>query len=207
MKHTKHLKRTNKKTIKNIHTRKRGGKCGCGAEGCPIAPFAINGGKMNTRRRRRQHRCVRGGQALPVPPPLVGAPWTAEPNTWPGYGAPTNHGNHFSQNMYYQDPQMMIQMEGGQRRSSRCRCGCPYRRCRCGCPCRKCTLRRRRRMGRSRNKRSRGKRNYGGATFFQNAVNAVRDVEYNVASTYNALRGYEPPMNPLPYKDQLQPRQ
>ena len=100
MKHTKHLKRRNKKTIKNSHTRKKGGKCGCGAEGCPIAPFAINGGKMNTRRRRRQHRCVRGGQALPMPPPLVGAPWTAEPNTWPGYGAPTNHGNHFSQNMY-----------------------------------------------------------------------------------------------------------
>ena len=219
------------KTRRRTNKRNGGDGCGCGAQGCPIAPFPMkSGGKCNDRicgkrikcngdricgkcnkcngdricgkcikcncskrcrkcngRRGCKHvRCSKCGmrskcrtrrkkggshffqQGAPVPPPFVGEPWTANTNTWPGYGESNNHGNHLPQNMYYQDPKMMMKLGG--------------------------------------KKRTRRKRK-GGASFLQNAANSYRDLEYNFKSAYNAASGYEPPVNPLPYKDQLQPRQ
>jgi hypothetical protein len=116
----------------------------------------------------------------------VGEPWTANTNTWPGYGASDNHGNHLPQNMYLQDPKMMMKL-GGKKQTRRKR------------------NKRKKSRKRSKTKRKRGKK--GGASFLQNAANSYRDIEYNFKSAYNAASGYEPPVNPLPYKDQLQPRQ
>lgn len=155
---------------------RRGGESSsCGPSGCPIGAYPIHGGTKHRRQRRhkthKKRRNRKGGSfyqpAPPLPPPFVGAPWTANPNTWPGYGESNNHGNHYSQNMYHQDPKMMIQYTGGKRRKTR---------------------RHRRR---------------GGASLLQTAVNGYRDLAYNFDSAYRALRGYEPPVNPLPYKDQF----
>jgi hypothetical protein len=182
------------KRRRTMRSKRNGGYgCGCGSQGCPIAPFPMKlGGKCSRTKcrcnkrakcrcyKRAKCRCYKrstkrsgGGhfyqQGAPVPPPFVGEPWTATPNTWPGYGASNNHGNHFAQNMYYQDPKMMMKLGGKRKRSK--------------------------------------KRRRGGASFLQNAANSYRDLEYNFKSAYNAASGYEPPVNPLPYKDQLQPRQ
>lgn len=88
--------------------------------------------KTKTRRFRRQlgasstkiiapYAMKTGGnfykQAPPLPPPFVGAPWTGNVSSWPGYGTSTiNHGNHFSENTYDVDPKMMIQMSGGKKK-------------------------------------------------------------------------------------------
>jgi len=52
-----------------------------------------------------------------------------------------------------------------------------------------------------RGKRNKGKR--GGGLIPQDLVNLGRDVSFNFKSAYNSLNGYNAPANPLPYKDQL----
>jgi hypothetical protein len=37
----------------------------------------------------------------------------------------------------------------------------------------------------------------------QDLLNLGRQFQYGVGSTYNAMRGYAAPVNPLPWKDQL----
>ena len=194
-------------------TNKRNGGygCGCGSQGCPMAPFPMKSGgtcdkhcdkcmrgcrygrfkRRGTRRKGGSHFFQQGAPSLRLPPPFVGEPWTANPNTWPGYGASNNHGNHFAQNMYLQDPKMMMKLGGKTRKHK------DKRR-------RKKT---RKSPKRKRKRKRRGSKRNGGASFLQNAANSYRDLEYNFKSAYNAASGYEPPVNPLPYKDQLQPRQ
>jgi len=52
-----------------------------------------------------------------------------------------------------------------------------------------------------------GKNNMKGGnysnSFFQDLQNTARQVQYGIGTTYNNLRGYSPPVNPLPFKDQL----
>ncbi|MDA9072628.1 hypothetical protein N9K75_01995 [bacterium] len=63
-----------------------------------------------TNRTNRTKMTRRGGNLFTsVPAPLVGKPWYWETDTWPGRGnLTTNHGNHYPQNMYIQDPMMRI---------------------------------------------------------------------------------------------------
>jgi hypothetical protein len=55
------------------------------------------------------------------------------------------------------------------------------------------------------NKSKKTQRMYGGNTNFlnQDLVNVGRQIQYGLGSTYNAIRGYTAPVNPLPWKDQL----
>ena len=43
----------------------------------------------------------------------------------------------------------------------------------------------------------------GGGFVPQDLINLGRDVSYNFNTAYNALNGYKPPIDPLPYKGQL----
>jgi hypothetical protein len=43
----------------------------------------------------------------------------------------------------------------------------------------------------------------GGGLIPQDLVNLGQDFTYNLKSAYNTLNGYNAPINPLPYKDQL----
>jgi hypothetical protein len=43
----------------------------------------------------------------------------------------------------------------------------------------------------------------GGGLIPQDLVNFGRTFTYGLGSAYNAINGYQQPVNPLPYKDQL----
>lgn len=57
--------------------------------------------------------------------------------------------------------------------------------------------------GKRRRGSRRSRRGKGGGLIPQDLVNVGRDIGFNMGSAYNALRGYQAPVNPLPYKDQL----
>ena len=191
-KHHTHRKRT--KTARRKTRRQYGA-----SHTKPIAPYPMSfkgGFRSNKKLGARSNKRLGGSfyklggsfykLGPPVPGPFVGAPWTSNPNSWSGYGMSNeNHGNHFAQNMYQPDTKMMIKYTGGKRSKHK----------------------RSKRSKRSKRKRSKRSKRKGGASFLQNAANSYRDVAYNFDSAYNALRGYNPPVNPAPYKDQLQPRQ
>jgi hypothetical protein len=44
----------------------------------------------------------------------------------------------------------------------------------------------------------------GGGLIPQDLVNLGSDFSYNLKSAYNSLNGYKAPVDPLPYKGQLQ---
>ena len=67
-----------------------------------------------------------------------------------------------------------------------CRCG-PH--CRCPKPC----------PGNCLNTK-------GGGLIPQDLLNLGRDFGYNFKTAYNTINGYNPPVNPAPYKGQLSPR-
>jgi hypothetical protein len=47
------------------------------------------------------------------------------------------------------------------------------------------------------------KQNQKGGFLSQDLINLGRQFQFSVGSAYNALAGYERPINPLPWKDQL----
>jgi hypothetical protein len=46
----------------------------------------------------------------------------------------------------------------------------------------------------------------GGGLIPQDLLNLGRDFGYNFKTAYNTINGYNPPVNPAPYKGQLPPR-
>lgn len=50
------------------------------------------------------------------------------------------------------------------------------------------------------------RRQHGGLnftnSFAQNLINSTRQIGYGTGSLYNGIKGYNQPVNPLPYKDQ-----
>jgi hypothetical protein len=51
--------------------------------------------------------------------------------------------------------------------------------------------------------KKRTRRKKGGGAFSQGLVNIGRSIGYNLGSSSNQIRGYDAPINPLPWKDQL----
>jgi hypothetical protein len=87
-------------------------------------------------------------------------------------------------NSYNVDPQTMMKLGGRGRRRSRTK------------------KRASRKKGQSKKKGQR-RRKRGGTPFTQGIVNIGRSIGYNLGSSSNELRGYNAPVNPLPWKDQL----
>jgi len=55
-----------------------------------------------------------------------------------------------------------------------------------------------------RRRRSRRVKRGGGFNLIpQDITNMFRGIQFNAGSSYNAMQGYKPPVNPLPYKDQM----
>jgi len=81
------------------------GGSGCGNTSCPIAPFPMQGG-FN-----------------PVPAPLVGDPWKPTVHDWPGVDGIDNNRNYLENNMYYNDPQTMMKLNGGGKKHKKTRKG------------------------------------------------------------------------------------
>ena len=116
----------------------------------------------------------------PVVSGNIGSPWT--PTNLPGSTLISGNNNYYKQNMYDNgDPQLMMMSTrggGGGRGNSR---------------------------GDKRNNKRNDKRRRtqrGGGLIPQDLLNLSRGITYNFGSVYNALGGYHPPVNPLPYKEQ-----
>ena len=181
-----------KMTKSKSRTRKQRGGYGCGAYGCPLAPFSwkqmqqrggeytdvLNGGPIlgTAQNGGTCDTCsaplMTGGSfykpAAPMPGPFIGQAWSPSIKGWPGVDGVSNNRNYLENNLYNRgDPQTMMKLGGSKRKKSK-----------------------------SMNKR-------GGGLIPQDMVNLGRDLSFNFKSAYNALNGYSAPVSPLPYKDQL----
>ena len=163
----------------------RGGGCGCGA--------SILGGSQS------------GGMKMGgSEPALIGTPWTANIGSWPGVGGNDGQSNFFSLNKYTPfSPETQMEQErggaifppenvkylvGGRRRGK-------------GQRVRKTKSKQYRKDKFSRNKNK--KLLKGGSNVFgEDILNSGRSIQYGIGSAYNALLGYQKPIDPLPFSDQ-----
>jgi len=151
-------------------TLKNGGGCGCGL------PF------MGGVKHKSKKMCIKmgGGSANlpPLPPALVGAPWTPNISNWPGVAGQDGVTNYYPMNQYHVDPQTQVMQE---------RAGPLFTGTYTG--------------GRTRKHRTKKVR--GGGLIPQDLLNIGRTFTYGLGSAYNAVNGYTQPVSPLPYMDQL----
>ena len=117
--------------------------------------------------------------AAPMPGPFVGSSWNTKVNEWPGMngiGSDRNYLNSYS-NTISKDPQLQMLLsdaDAGYKTLSSM-------------------------VGGKKNKR----KSQRGGLIPQDLVNLGRTFSFNAQSAYNSLNGYNQPVNPMPYKDQL----
>lgn len=111
---------------------------------------------------------------------FIGKPWTPNPSGWPGVDGVDGGRNHFSLNNYQNDiSRQMVNLganppfTGGSKT--------------------------RRKYKYSKNKRGGSWSNF----MTQDLINLGRQMEQGVGTVYNTINGYAPPVNPLPWKDQM----
>jgi hypothetical protein len=142
-----------------------------------------------------------GNNGIPYPNGLVGSPWSPSVADWPGVNNIPGDHNYLSQNTYPTDIQTsiidsnsMFRFKGGKTRK-----GCKREK---GDKTRK---------GGKREKGGKtkkgGKHHLRGGTMSnflgEDLVNMGRQFQFGLGSAYNSLAGYNAPVNPLPWKDQL----
>lgn len=190
-------------TIYNSAYQQNGGGCGCGMPQlmkggmCGPACLAPLGFMVAGSRHRKGCLCpkckkniskmsrkMRGGNVgIPYPAGLVGSPLIqSQPATWPGVKGISGDSNYYPVNVYKNDiSRQMIDvganppfLNGGG-------------------------------VSRKRNKSLKKKQNGGTLSNFmaQDLINLGRNFQYGIGSAYNALAGYNAPINPLPWKDQF----
>ena len=116
-----------------------------------------------------------GNNGIPYPNGLAGSPWTPASSGWPGVDGVGGNRNYLAHNDYKVDPQTAMVAAGANRPFS---------------------------VG-----GRRGRKQKGGTTsnfLSQDLINLGRQFQYGVGSVYNGLLGYSAPVNPLPWKGQLQ---
>lgn len=116
-----------------------------------------------------------GNNGIPYPNGLAGAPWTTASSGWPGVDGVGGNRNYLALNEYKVDPQTAMIATGANPPFS---------------------------IG-----GRRGRKQKGGTTsnfLSQDLINLGRQFQYGVGSVYNGLLGYSAPVNPLPWKGQLQ---
>ena len=184
------------------------GGYGCGSCGCPYAPLSVaqmnkfggdvpviidgkgyspilgigqNGGNCNSMYQS-------GGNffkpASPIPGPFVGSSWGSSVNQWPsmnGISSDRNYLNSYAGSID-KDPQQQMSMADSGYNTKNSMIG--------GTNKKKLTSSNRKSMK-------------AGGLVPQDLVNLGSNFSFNLKSAYNSLNGYNPPTNPLPYKDQL----
>lgn len=176
----------------NPQSTQKGGSCGCGL------PLMSGGGKVKKggscgqscgliggSKHRVACKCsmckMKGGMGnngIPYPDGLVGHPWTPAISGWPGVDGIQGDRNYLAYNNYNVDPQTATIYTGANPPFS---------------------------IG-GKAKSTRKKRQYGG--YFSNSIaqdfiNVGRQFQYGLGTAYNALAGYQAPVNPMPWKGQL----
>ena len=115
---------------------------------------------------------------IPYPNGLVGNAWTSNSHSWPGVNRIPGDGNHFSLNKYNNDiSRQMINVGSSP----------PFT------------------VGGKRKNKSIKKQKGGVISnlISQDLINLGRQTQYSLGSAYNGLFGYNQPVNPMPWKDQL----
>ena len=149
-------------------------------------------------------RSMTGGSngGLPYPDGLLGKAWTPTVTGWPGVDGVSMNRNHLGYNTYapYDVSRQMVDvgaaapflngvvdapaakpyLGGGKRRKSR-----------------------KSMKNKSKNKRGGSMSNLLGQDF----LNVGRQFQHGLGSSYNAIRGFASPVNPLPWKDQMTHKQ
>ena len=118
----------------------------------------------------------------PVPAPLVGKPWLPSVSGWPGVDGVDNSRNFFENNLYKNDPQTMMKLDGGSSKKNK---GSTKR------------------NSRKRNSKKQKTIRRGGGIMPQQLTNLGRDLSFNFKSAYNSMNGYSAPVDPKPYMDQF----
>jgi hypothetical protein len=184
----------------------RGGNCGCGLQMggsmggscgtgmCPLAPSQTGG----TLRHRMGCRCSTckmkqmGGSSLlsnngiPYPNGLVGSPWTPSVSGWPGVDGISGDSNYLGYNTYQpNDVSRQMINTGAQPPFS--------------------VGGRKTRKGSNMRRGRKGQRGGVISNFLgQDLINLGRQLQNGFGTAYNGLAGYPSPVNPLPWKGQLQ---
>ena len=116
-----------------------------------------------------------GNNGIPYPNGLAGSPWTPASSGWPGVDGIGGNRNYIAPNEYKVDPQTAMIATGANRPFS---------------------------IG-----GRRGRKQKGGSTsnfLSQDLINLGRQIQFGVGNVYNGLLGYSAPVNPMPWKGQLQ---
>jgi len=127
--------------------------------------------------------------SAPIPGPFLGSSWGAPVKEWPGVngiGGDRNYLKSYSGTITDDPQQQMSMSDSGYKTLNSIVGGYKSKN---------------RRPKRRSIKRRSVKR--GGGLIPQDLLNLGRDFNYNFNSAYNTINGYKPPVNPLPYKDQL----
>lgn len=121
-----------------------------------------------------------GNNGIPYPNGLAGTPWTPESSGWPGVDGIDGNRNYLAHNDYKVDPQTAIIATGANPPFS---------------------------IGGRRGRKQKGLKQKGGTMsnfISQDIINLGRQIQFGVGSVYNGLLGYSAPVNPMPWKGQLQ---
>lgn len=123
-----------------------------------------------------------------MPGPIVGSPWEA--NKLPSENGIGGDRNYFKPYNTDANPQLQMTMNDAGYKTLNSMVGGKNRR-------------KNRRKHSRKHSRKHGRKLSGGGFIPQDLVNLGRSITYNYQSAYNAIKGYEAPVNPLPYKDQM----
>jgi hypothetical protein len=119
-----------------------------------------------------------GDNGIPYPNGLLGNAWTPSISGWPGVDGINMNRNHLGYNTYQNDISRQILDIGA---------APPY------------TYRGGKK---TRKRKQRGGFNISN-TFGQDFLNLGRQFQYGLGTSYNAIRGYASPVNPMPWKGQI----
>jgi len=200
-----------KKFFSSLGNKKQKGGAGCGSCGCPMSPLNWNGmnsfvggnslegkpvlidpssrsGGYISAFGSGQHggtcdTCLmKGGSffkpAGPIPGPILGSAWNTSAKGLPGENGIGGDRNYLASyaGSITKNPQLQMSMSGSGYKTANSIVGG--------------------RRHKKTNKR-------GGGFIPTDLLNLGRNVNYNINSAYNSFKGYNPPVNHLPYKDQL----
>ena len=187
--------------LKHSMKKQKGGS-GCGSCGCPLSPLSWdkmnnfvgtpilgigqNGG-MGT---GTCTQCMQtgGGHFFkpppPIPGPILGSPWNTSVKGLPGENGIGGDRNYLASyaNSITNDPQQQMSMSASGYKTLNSMVGGRHKR---------------------HNKRHTKTIKRGGGFIPTDLLNLGRNVNYSINSAYNTFKGYNPPVNHLPYKDQL----
>jgi len=157
--------------------RKKKGGCGTCSPGFMIGGTRHRlGCKCSSCKSKRGGNMKGGNPGIPYPDGLVGKPWTPSIGGWPGVDSIQGGRNYLALNDYNTDPQTAMIATGANPPFSIG--GGKYR---------------------TRKQRGGTLSNFLG----QDLINLGRQFQFGLGSAYNALAGYQSPVNPMPWKDQL----